>query len=67
MNIATFISGGNVFVKYDRINGVAFKIAALWDNCAILPHICANLARLWDSSAIFHNRTECLSPCGYAA
>lgn len=67
MNIATFSSGGNVFEKYERVNGVAFKIAASWDNCAILPHKCDDSAQLWDSSAIFQYRMECLPPHIYAA
>ena len=51
MNIATFVSGGEVFVNRECIKRYAFKKAPAWDRSALLPVICAQVAAAVDSSA----------------
>ena len=61
MNISVFAQNDNVFSNCECIKGYAFKNAAVWVKCALLPVICANFGQSGDSCAHF-SRVECLLP-----
>lgn len=61
MNITAFASLGNVYANCEWIKGFAFKNAALWVKCALLPVICAGFGLSQDNCAHF-GRFEYLLP-----
>lgn len=63
MNIFAIYCDGSegVRVNCECVKGIAFKNAALWVNCALLPVICAGNGLLRDNCAHFY-RIECLLP-----
>lgn len=61
MNLTVIADGKNVFAGCECIHGYAFKNAATWDNCALLPVITAGLGLKQDTCAHL-NRIECLLP-----
>ncbi|ADY56934.1 hypothetical protein Sgly_2657 [Syntrophobotulus glycolicus DSM 8271] len=62
MNTTLFASRENVFANYcECIKGYAFKNAAVGENCALLPVICAGIGLSQDNYAQF-GRFECLLP-----
>jgi ribose/xylose/arabinose/galactoside ABC-type transport system permease subunit len=61
MNISVFCSKGSVYTNCECVKGCAFKNAALWVKCALLPHICAIFGLLRGYCA-HYCRIECLLP-----
>lgn len=53
INISAFTSRGGVYANCECIKGFAFKNAALWVECALLPVICTGFGFSQDSYAHF--------------
>ena len=61
MSFTVFASNNSVFINCECVQGFAFTNAALGDNCALSPVICAGFGLLRDNCALFR-RVERLSP-----
>jgi len=61
MSMTAFSCEQNVFMHAGHIHGFAFIVTARQDNCALLPHICSDLANKQVKCAHF-SRLERLLP-----